>query len=84
MGDGSPLASYFEQQLAPLVAERIKSEVIKASAVGTNFNTISKRLTDAGNITKHRPLSVARTETNRVRRSTVLEIYRENNDIIKG
>lgn len=84
MGDGSPLASYFEEHLAPLVAERIKSEVIKASATGADFKTISKRLTDTGGITKHRALSVARNETNRVRRSTVLEIYRENNDIIEG
>lgn len=84
MGDGSPLASYFEEQLAPLVAERIKSEVIKASAVGTDFKTISKRLQETGGITKHRALSVARTEVNRVRRETTRQIYQENSDIIEG
>ncbi len=84
MGDGSPIISYFEQQLAPLVAERIKSEVIKASAIGTDFKTISKRLSDAGGITKYRALSVARTEVNRVRRETTRQIYQENDDIIEG
>lgn len=84
MGDGSPLASYFEEQLAPLVAERIKTEVIKAAAIGTDFKTISKRLTDAGGITKHRALSVARTEVNRVRRETTRQICQENDDIISG
>jgi hypothetical protein len=42
MGDGSPLMSYFTQQLAPAVAEKIKTEVIKAAATGTNFNTIAR------------------------------------------
>lgn len=84
MGDGSPLAEYFEKNLAPLVAERIKTEVIKAAAVGTNFSTIAKRLQETGDITKHRAFSVARTETNRVRRSATLSIFRENSDIISG
>lgn len=84
MGDGSPLASYFEQQLAPLVAERIKSEVIKASAIGTDFKTIAKRLTETGGITKHRAFSVARTEVNRVRRETTRQIYQDNSDIVSA
>lgn len=84
MGDGSPLAEYFEQQLAPAVAEKIKTEVIKASALGTDFKTISKRLQDAGGITKHRALSFARTEVNRVRRETLRDIYKENDDLISG
>lgn len=84
MGDGSPIISYFEKQLAPLVAERIKSEVIKASAIGTNFKTIAKRLQETGGITKYRALSVARTEVNRVRRETTRSIYEDNADIIDG
>ncbi len=38
MGDGSPIRIYFKEQLAPAVADKIKSEVIKASAIGTDFN----------------------------------------------
>jgi len=84
MGDGSPILEYFQQQLAPMVAERIKSEVIKAAAIGTDFNKIAKRLQETGDITKHRALSVARTEVNRVRRETTRMVYEENNDIIEG
>ena len=84
MGDGSPIIEYFEQQLAPLVAEKIKSEVIKAAAIGTDFKTIAKRLQETGGITKYRALSVARTEVNRVRRETTRQIYQDNSDIIEG
>lgn len=84
MGDGSPILEYFQKQLAPMVAERIKSEVIKASAIGTDFRTMGKRLEAAGGITKHRALTVARSETNRVRRSSQLEVLRENQDILEG
>ncbi len=84
MGDGSPILEYFQKQLAPMVAEKIKSEVIKASAIGTDFRTMGKRLEAAGGITKHRALTTARSETNRVRRAATLEIYRENDDIIEG
>lgn len=84
MGDRSPLRSYFEQQLAPLVADKIKSEVVKAAALGTGFKTISKRLSETGAITKHRALSVARTEVNRVRRETARQIYEENDDIFEA
>lgn len=84
MGDGSPILTYFEEQLAPMVAEKIKSEVIKASALGTDFKTISKHLQETGGITKHRALSVARTEVNRVRRETTRTMYEENSDIIEA
>lgn len=84
MGDGSPIISYFEKQLAPAVAQKIKGEVIKAAALGTDFGTISKNLQETGGITKHRALSTARTETNRVRRETCRKIYEENSDIING
>ena len=81
IGDGSPLLSYFEETLAPAVADRIKSEVIKAAAIGTDYKTIAKRLMETGDITKYRALAVARTETNRVRRQTYLNILRDNSDI---
>ena len=84
MGDGSPLTEYFEQQLAPQVAEKIKSEIIKAAALGTDFKTISKKLQETGDITKYRALSCARTEVNRVRRETTRQIYEENSDILSG
>lgn len=84
MGDGSPILEYFQQQLAPMVAEKIKSEVIKAAAIGTDFRTIAKRLQETGDITSHRALSVARTEVNRVRRETTRMVYEENDDIIEG
>lgn len=84
MGDGSPILTYFEKQLAPMVAEKIKSEVIRASALGTDFKTISKRLQETGGITRHRALSVARTEVNRVRRETTRMVYEENSDIIEA
>lgn len=84
MGDGSPILTYFEKQLAPQIADKIKSEVIKAAALGTDFKTISKRLQETGGITRHRALSVARTEVNRVRRETSRMIYEENDDIIEA
>ncbi len=83
IGDGSPLLSYFEETLAPAVAERIKSEVIKAAAIGTDYKTIAKRLMETGDITKYRALATARTEVNRVRREATRELYQENDDIIK-
>ncbi len=84
IGDGSPLLEYFTDQLAPKVAEKIKDEVIKATATGTNFNTIAKRLRSTGQITKTRALSTARTEVNRVRRETTRQIFEENSDVISG
>lgn len=84
MGDGSPIREYFEQQLAPLVAGKIKSEVIKASALGTDFKRIARVLQETGDITKFRALSVARTEVNRVRRETTRQIYEDNSDILEG
>jgi SPP1 gp7 family putative phage head morphogenesis protein len=84
MGDGSPLMSYFTQQLAPAVAEKIKTEVIKAAATGTNFNTIAGRLMKAGDITRSRAFAVARTEVSRVRRETTRQIYEENADVVSG
>ncbi|MCU0239233.1 MAG: phage head morphogenesis protein [Pyrinomonadaceae bacterium] len=78
MGDGSPILDYYKEQLAPMVAEKIRQEVIKGVAVGTNFNTIARRLTQTGDITRQRALSLARTEVNRVRLLTNLEIYRTN------
>lgn len=84
MGDGSPIREYFEQQLAPVVADKIKSEVIRAAAIGTDFKTVAKRLRETGDITRHRALSTARTEVNRVRRETTRAVYEENDDIIEG
>jgi Phage Mu protein F like protein len=77
MGDGSPLLDYYKETLAPMVAEKLKQEVIKGVALGTNFNTIAKRLQEAGDITRSRALSVARTEVNRVRVFTNLELFKE-------
>jgi SPP1 gp7 family putative phage head morphogenesis protein len=84
MGDGSPILQYFEEQLAPAVAQRLRSEVIEAAAIGTPFETIAKRLRQAGDITRYRALATARTEVNRVRRETTLQIYQENSDVIEG
>jgi len=84
MGDGSPILDYFQEQLAPAVAEKLRSEIIKAAALGTDFNTIARRLRRAGDITRSRALSTARTEVNRVRRETTRQIYQENSDIVEG
>lgn len=84
MGDGSPMLAYFEKLMAPAVAEKLRSEIIKAVATGTDFNTIARRLRQAGDITRHRALTMARTEVNRVRRATTLDIYRDNKDVIEG
>jgi SPP1 gp7 family putative phage head morphogenesis protein len=84
VGRGSPLNQYFAETLAPAVAEKIKAEVIKAVALGTDFNTIARRLVDAGGITRSRALSMARTEVNRIRRETTRQIYEENSDVISG
>jgi SPP1 gp7 family putative phage head morphogenesis protein len=84
MSDGSPLLSYFEKNLAPSVAAKLRSEIVKAAAVGTDFGTIARRLQRAGDITRSRALSMARTEVNRIRRETTRQIYEENSDVISG
>lgn len=84
MGDGSPMIAYFEKTFAPAVAEAIKKEIITAAATGTDFKTIARRLQRAGDITRSRALTMARTEVNRVRRATTRQIYRENADVIEG
>ena len=81
MGDGSPMLAYFEKTFAPAVAEKLRSEIVRAAALGTDFRTIARRLVEAGDITRHRALTMARTEVNRVRRATTLEAYRENQNI---
>lgn len=82
MGDGSPMIAYFEKTFAPAVAQALRSEIVKAAATGTSFSTIARRLMAAGDITRFRALTMARTEVNRVRRATKLEIYREHSDVI--
>jgi SPP1 gp7 family putative phage head morphogenesis protein len=84
LGDGSPLLDYYREQLAPAVAEKIRSEIIKATALGTPFSRIATALQEAGDITRQRALSVARTEVNRVRRETNRDIYQENSDLVIG
>jgi SPP1 gp7 family putative phage head morphogenesis protein len=84
MGDGSPMTAYFEKTFAPAVAEALRSEIVKAAALGTDFNTIARRLVKTGDITRSRALTMARTEVNRVRRATTLQLYRENDDVFEG
>ncbi|HEV7701272.1 MAG TPA: phage minor head protein [Pyrinomonadaceae bacterium] len=84
MGNGSPMTAYFEKTFAPAVAEALKTEIIKAVATGTDFRTIARRLVKAGDITRTRALAMARTEVNRVRRATTLQIYQDNSDVISG
>ncbi|MFZ1719975.1 MAG: phage minor head protein [Candidatus Moraniibacteriota bacterium] len=84
MGDGSPMIAYFEKTFAPAVAAALRSELARAVAMGTDFNTIARRLMAAGDITRWRALPMARTEVNRVRRATTLETYRENSDVFTG
>ena len=84
LGNGSPMVAYFEKTLAPAVAEAVRSEILKAVATGTDFRTIAKRLMAAGDITRSRALAMARTEVNRVRRATTLQIYNDNSDVIEG
>lgn len=84
MGDGSPMIAYFEKTFAPAVAERLRSEIVRAVATGTDFRTMARRLMAAGDITRSRALTMARTEVNRVRRATTLEQYRERPDVIIG
>lgn len=82
MGDGSPILEYYSQNLAPKVAEAIRVEVIKAAATGTDFRTLARRLLQTGQITKHRALTVARTEVGRVRRETTRRIYQDTPGVV--
>ncbi|MCC6328980.1 MAG: hypothetical protein IT174_10720 [Acidobacteria bacterium] len=84
MGDGSPILSYYAENLAPAVAEKLKSEVIKAAAMGTDFSTIARRLAATGEITRRRALTMARTEVNRVRREAKRQFYEDHSDVISG
>lgn len=84
MGDGSPIVEYYKTKLAPAVVEAIRSEVVKAAAMGTDFRTIASRLMQTGDITRMRALATARTEVNRVRRETTRQFFQENSDVITG
>lgn len=84
MGDGSPILEYYAKNLAPRVVEMIRSEVIQAAAIGTDFRTIANRLIKTGDITRQRALTAARTEVNRVRRETTRQYFEDNSDIITG
>lgn len=81
MGDGSPIHDYYKTNLAPAVAEKIKSEVIRAVAIGTDTRAVARRLAEVGGITRRRALTMARTETNRVRRETKRAIYEEKGTV---
>lgn len=78
MGNGSPIFNYYSETLAPAVVEKIRTEVIKAAATGTDFRTIARRLTQTGDITRQRALMVARTEVNRVRREAARQTMIES------
>lgn len=84
MGDGSPLRTYFEDNLPKAVADAINREIVNATALGTDFNTLARRLRQAGDIPRYRAIATARTEVNRVRRETTRQIYAGNNDIVAG
>lgn len=84
MADGSPLLSYFEEQLAPAIAKKIRAEVVKAAALGTDFGKVARRLEAIGGITRHRALTFARTEVSRVRRETQREAYIQDHGIVTG
>jgi SPP1 gp7 family putative phage head morphogenesis protein len=84
MGDGSPLRAYFKESLPAAVSAAINREIVKAVALGTDFNTVARRLETAGDISRWRALTTARTEVNRVRRETTRQIYTENKDIVSG
>lgn len=84
LGNGSPLLSYFEEQLAPAVVEKIKAEIVKAAALGTPFGRVAKRLEEIGGITRERALTFARSEVSRVRRETQREAYIQDGGIVTG
>lgn len=84
MGDGSPMITYFAKTFAPNVADVLGKEILKAVALGTDFNTVARRLMAAGDITRQRALTMARTEVNRVRRATTQRIYQEHADVFTG
>lgn len=84
MADGSPLLSYFEEQLAPAIVKKIRAEVVKAAALGTDFGKVARRLEAIGGITRNRALTFARTEVSRVRRETQRQRYLADSDVVKG
>lgn len=77
LGDGSPIHDYFQKQMTERVAETLRAELIKASALGTSFQTIARRLTRTADIARQRAMTIVRTEVNRVRRETSREIYKK-------
>lgn len=77
LGDGSPIHDYFQKQMTERVAETLRAELIKASALGTSFHTIARRLEKTAEIARQRAMMIVRTEVNRVRRETSREIYKK-------
>ncbi|MEZ5421841.1 MAG: phage minor head protein [Pyrinomonadaceae bacterium] len=81
LGDGSPLLEYYEKNLTPSVVSAIRREIVEGVATGKPFSAIAKQLRAAGDITRSRSLTVARTEVNRVRRETTRQFYQDNSDV---
>lgn len=84
MGDGSPVLDYFKTTITPEVAETLRKELIKAAALGTNYNQISRKLLQTAQISKQRAMMITRTEVNRLRRETTRQIYERNSKHIEA
>ncbi|NMS25224.1 phage minor head protein, partial [Vibrio parahaemolyticus] len=68
----------------PEVAETLRKELIKAAALGTNYNQISRKLLQTAQISKQRAMMITRTEVNRLRRETTRQIYERNSKHIEA
>ena len=84
LGNGSPIRAYWEEKLAPGVAEKMEAEIIKAATLGTDFKNLARKLEETGDITRSRALATARTEVGRIRREAARQVMIENDGTVSG
>lgn len=82
MSDGSPLRETFDT-LGPNAARRAADVLYRT--VGENPRAIAKELSsEVAGLSRDRALLIARNETNRTYRTSVLRNYRANSDVVSG
>ncbi len=78
LGDGSPLLDYFNETLSPAVSAKIREVLLDGIARGLNSRDIGRAIMKAGDITKRRAMTTARTEIGRANREAARSIYIES------
>lgn len=80
---GGPLQELFSA-VSGAAIEEVKAAFGYAMAAGSGPGPLARAIRNAGDVSKHRAATIARTETLRVYRETTRKIYQDNADLVKG